>query len=723
MNILKNCRICKSNLLKEVINLGEQYITSRFPLYKDWSTPKTSITLVKCEKCSLLQLKETTFSSELYEYEYGYRSGISNTMREHLYTYQQEILQTVNNLKDNDIVIDIGSNDSTMLQYYSNKLKRVGIDPTGKQFKKYYGDVELIPTYFTYSNFTDVYGCKKAKIISSISMFYDLPDPIQFAKDIHDVLEDDGIWTCEQSYMPSMIRKNSIDTICHEHLEYYALHQVKHIADEANMKIIKVSFNECNGGSFRIYLSKMNSVYKEDTYKIQQILKEENEFGIHTDELYTNFMKQCDFEISKLKEFTNVVNQNNKKIWIYGASTKGNCLLQYGNITESDMKYAVERNLDKVGKMTSTGIEIISEDKMRQNPPEYLLVLPWHFRDEIIKRESEYLSNGGQLIFPFPTFEVFGFKQKVIITGSNGQISQYLQKNLNEYILYGISSKKSKNSLTTFSFDMKDMNQLELVFDIIKPDIIIHLASISNSLTCFNNPILTLETNGMITANICNIIQNKGWKTKLVNASSSEMYKGHVNYTIKENDTHMYNLHPYAIAKIMSHNIVEFYRKEYKLPFSNVILFTTESPLKNKDFLLNKVNEHARNWKDKNETLKLGNLESYRNIIHSSDVSSAISKIIKQDEGDSYVICNDESVKISNVVLDIYKKNGIDVCIDDMNIVEIHTKKIVAMTTSERYGDILSNIKGTSTKLKNLGWKPLFTVNDIINDVIQFNTI
>lgn len=711
---IKNCRICGCIDLKKVIYLGEQYITSRFPLYGDWSTPKTEITLLKCQNCSLIQLKETTKSSELYEYEYGYRSGISNTMREHLYQYQQEMISIVHELKENDTVVDIGSNDSTLLQYYSDNLKRIGVDPTGNQFKKCYGKVELIPTYFTYKNFRDVYD-QKVKIISSISMFYDLPDPIQFAKDIYDVLDDNGIWTCEQSYMPTMIKRNSIDTICHEHLEYYALHQVKYIADKANMKIIHLSFNDCNGGSFRIYFAKKESMYNEATELIKETLKQENEFGIHSDELYINFMNQCDYEINKLKEFTKIVNQNNKQIWIYGASTKGNCLLQYGNIKESDMKYAVERNLDKVGKMTSTGIPIISEEKMRENPPEYLLVLPWHFKDEIIKRESEFLEKGGQLIFPFPTFDIVGNKEKLLITGSNGQISQYVQQVCKDYTLYGISSSLNQSNLTTFSFDMKDTKQLELVLDIIKPNVIVHLASISSSLECFNNPILALETNGMITANICDIIYRKGLKTKLFHASSSEIYKGHVNYTVKEDDTYMYHLHPYSIAKTMAHNIVDFYRTTYDLPFSNGILFTTESPLKSEDFLLNKVAKHAKNTE---EVLVLGNLDSYRNIIHSFDAATAIHLICKQDKGDNYIICNDESVKISDVVIDIYKTSGINVVYDNQNIVEKETNKIIA-TTSTRLGDNVCNIKGCVTKLKNLGWKPTLNIKDILQNITE----
>lgn len=411
---LINCRICKSDksYLEDVILLGDQYITSRFPILGDFSTPKTNITLCLCKTCGLLQLANTTNPSELYEFEYGYNSGISNTMRNHLHKYQQEILTyfSEERLKDKMTILDIGSNDATMLNYYNNSFRRIGVDPTGKQFIDKYinNNIELLPTYFTCEDVIIKFGKNlKCDIISSISMFYDLPDPVQFAKDIYSLLSDDGIWTCEQSYLPSMLKANSIDTICHEHLEYYSLHNITYIANEAGFNIINVIFNECNGGSFRIYLSKKTSTkYTQNQTLINNILQEENNMNISNKETYIKFMKNCDIEINKLKEFISLVIKNNKKVYIYGASTKGNCLLQYANIDNNSIKYAVERNLNKVGKMTSTGIEIISEETMRQNPPDYLLVLPWHFKKEIIEREKIFLENGGQLIFPFPEFEI-----------------------------------------------------------------------------------------------------------------------------------------------------------------------------------------------------------------------------------------------------------------------------------------------------------------------------
>jgi GDP-mannose 4,6-dehydratase len=720
---ITNCRICNSSQLTNVISLGEQQITSRFPVYGDNSTPKTPIDLCLCGECGLLQLLQTTFASELYEYEYGYRSGINHTMRTHLKDYYEEIISKVD-LQPGDTVIDIGSNDSTLLQNYSPDYTRIGVDPTGKQFQQYYGDVQLLPTYFTYDNVKHRVGDSKAKVVSSISMFYDLPDPVQFAKDIHAFLEDDGIWTCEQSYLLTMLKTNSIDTICHEHLEYYSLRQIKEIADRADFKIIDVKFNDCNGGSFRIYLAKKNSQkHIENTGLINEILENETKHNLMTTQCYIDFMNNIHIEVSKLCNFIDSVNKNGKKVYIYGASTKGNCLLQYANIDESKIKYAVERNPNKVGKMTSTGIEIISEETMRQSPPDYLLVLPWHFRQEIIQREKEFLDNGGQFIFPFPQFEIIGSKPKLLITGCDGMIAHYVKEQFNDYLLYGIghSTEAYEEHITKFYFDMKNYVELEHCLSVVHPDAIVHLAGISSSQYAFQNPMETLETNGMITAQLCNIIHKHGWKTKLFNASSSEIYKGHIDYTIQENDNNMFHSHPYSIAKIMGHSMVDFYRNTYGLPFSNGVIFTTESPLKKPVFLLNKIAEHIKEWKKgKKEALKVGNLDSYRNIIHASDVASAIHSILSQSSGNNYLICNEESHKICDLVIELYSLSSIEIELKD-NIFYEKNSGLQIMFIEDIYTGTDStpiNIRGEANHLNKIGWKPLLSKSDILHQLL-----
>lgn len=721
---ISNCRICNSSQLTNVISLGEQKITSRFPLYGDYSTPKTPIDLCLCEECGLLQLLQTTFSSELYEYEYGYRSGINHTMRTHLKNYYQEIISKVH-LEPGDTIIDIGSNDSTLLQNYSSEYTRIGVDPTGKQFQQYYGDVQLLPTYFTYENVKNKFGDIKAKIVSSISMFYDLPDPVQFAKDIHAFLEEDGIWTCEQSYLLTMLKTNSIDTICHEHLEYYSLRQIKEIADRADFKIIDVKFNDCNGGSFRIYLAKKNSQkHVENTDLIKEIVDNETKHNLMSSLCYIEFMKNINAEVSKLSYFIDWVNKNGKKVYIYGASTKGNCLLQYADIGESKIKYAVERNPNKVGKMTSTGIEIISEETMRESPPDYLLVLPWHFREEIVQREKEFLDNGGQFIFPFPQFEIVGSKPKLLLTGCDGMIAHYVKEQFDDYLLYGIghSNPTYQQNITKFYFDMKDSTALEHCLSTVQPDAILHLAGISSSQYAYQHPIETLETNGLITAQLCNIIHKNGWKTKLFNASSSEIYKGHIDYTVQENDCNMFHSHPYSIAKIMGHSMVDFYRNTYGLPFSNGVIFTTESPLKKPVFLLNKIAEHIKEWKSGNkQPLKVGNLDSYRNIIHASDVANAIHCILSQSAGNNYLICNEESHKICDLVEKMYRIANIIVEKHENSYVDMDCNSPILIMENSPHGldTTAIHIRGSPTNVMNIGWSPKMNVNEILYSIVD----
>jgi hypothetical protein len=300
-------------------------------------------------------------------------------------------------------------------------------------------------------------------------------------------------------------------------LEYYSLTAIKHLADLCDFKIIDLNFNECNGGSFRIYFSKKDSpVYTECTDLINSILDDEFNYGLYNNDIFTKFINDCDNEVNKLKTFIKNANDSGKKIYIYGASTKGNCLLQYANIGENEIKYAVERNPRKFGKMTNTGIKIISEEEMRKCPPDYLLVLPWHFKNEIIKREDKFLTDGGQFIFPLPTFDIISKYDKVLITGCDGMIATHMYKELSNNSLYGITKKNTiNNNILKYEFDITNIKQLEYCLISIKPDKIIHLAGISSSKYAYENPIETLHINGLVVANICDIIYRYNLNCKL----------------------------------------------------------------------------------------------------------------------------------------------------------------------------------------------------------------
>ncbi len=412
---ISKCRICGNTHLAPILNLGEQVLTGVFPRSVDERITKGPLELLKCiedggKTCGLVQLKHSYELGEMYGENYGYRSGLNHSMVEHLRGRVKKIQDLVK-LKAGDLVIDIGSNDSTLLQGYgSDGLKLMGIDPTGIKFKSYYpAHIDLIPDFFSAATFKERLGAHaKAKVVTSIAMFYDLESPIDFMRQIHEVLDDEGLWVFEQSYMPTMLEKDSYDTICHEHLEYYALKQIKWMADAAGFKIVDVEFNAANGGSFAITVAKkVSQNFKENTDLIGSILKDEERKGLSTLKPYEAFKTRVLHQRDEIIKFVRDVNAKGQKIFGYGASTKGNVILQLCGFTKNEIPYIAEVNPDKFGRLTpGTGIPIISEDQAKAMNPQYLLVLPWHFKDNIVEREQNYLTAGGALVFPLPKIEV-----------------------------------------------------------------------------------------------------------------------------------------------------------------------------------------------------------------------------------------------------------------------------------------------------------------------------
>jgi hypothetical protein len=413
---ITQCRICGNTELVSVLHLGEQYLTGVFPRSPGERVTCGPLELVKCmgkdaETCGLLQLRQSYDLHEMYGQNYGYRSGLNSSMVTHLQEIVMKILGIVP-LAAGDIVLDIGSNDSTLLRGYPlvPRLKPVGMDPTGIKFKEYYPPhVRLVPDFFSGAAFKNNFGKKKAKIVTSIAMFYDLEDPLDFMKQIAEILDEKGVWVFEQSYMPTMLSENAYDTICHEHLEYYGLRQIKWMADLAGLKIIDIELNKANGGSFLVMATHRRSPFQEATEKIAAILQQEEKAGLGTLAPFKTFkdgvFHHRDLLCRKLKE----IRSSGKKIFGYGASTKGNVILQWCGLTAKDIPYIAEVNKDKFGAFTpGTNIPIISESDARKMRPEYFLVLPWHFKENIIAREQDYLRSGGKFLFPLPKLEVVG---------------------------------------------------------------------------------------------------------------------------------------------------------------------------------------------------------------------------------------------------------------------------------------------------------------------------
>jgi len=404
---IKECRVCGCTNLVTTLSLGEQSLTGVFPKTKTEKVSKGPLDLVWCTDCHLLQMKQSYSLDEMYGENYGYRSGLNSSMVAHL----QDKIHTLEILAkpdENDIVLDIGSNDATSLKAYKGKYRKIGIDPTGSKFLEYYtDDMQLVPDFFTASKFQQVFPIETAKIVTSIAMFYDLENPLAFVNDIETILSDEGIWHFEQSYMPSMLRTNSFDTICHEHLEFYSFEVVKNMLEKCGMRVIDVQMNAINGGSFAVTACKKNAAFKSNLPIINWLLKQENSMGLDTPKPYRDFEERVFKHRKNLKELIEALVADGKKVFGYGASTKGNVLLQFCDFNATQIPYVAEVNEDKFGSFTpGTNIPIISEKGARSMNPDYFLVLPWHFKNGILEREKEFMKRGGKFIFPLPEIEI-----------------------------------------------------------------------------------------------------------------------------------------------------------------------------------------------------------------------------------------------------------------------------------------------------------------------------
>lgn len=408
------CRVCGSSSLKKVIDLGPQYLQGSFikPGKEMPSLRKIDCTLVRCNPeedenaCGLLQMEHSVPPEILYA-AYWYRSGTNDTMRNHLKDIVETVVDTVGGAK-HPSVLDIGCNDGTLLGYYPKDFIKYGCDPSdvAQEVK----EATVVQDIFPSEELFSMLEGKKLDVITSIAMFYDLEDPVEFVRGIKRFLSSGGVWVFEMSYMPRMLELDSYDTICHEHLEFYSLAVLEKILAMAGMKIFKISFNEINGGSIRCYAThKENSKHdsKENDALLNEIRHKEFDLELDTDKPYHAFQKRIEKLKDELHDLLVKLKKKKKVVHIYGASTKGNTILQWCDIDNSLVDYAAERNPDKYGARTlGTDIPIISEVESRAMNPDYYLVLPWHFKDEFMVREKEALDKGTQFIFPVPEVEI-----------------------------------------------------------------------------------------------------------------------------------------------------------------------------------------------------------------------------------------------------------------------------------------------------------------------------
>jgi len=416
MMTCNHCRVCGGSL-DPILSLGEQYISTFLPPDQPDGT-KAPLELVLCQQCRLLQLRHTVPVEMMYQ-EYWYRSGTNQTMRDALADISDAASKLVQ-LKAGDSVLDIGCNDGTLLGSYAVPgLYKIGFDPAQNLavLSRKAAD-KVIVGFFDAERFLsdpDV-GNVRPTVVTSIAMFYDLQQPRKFVDDIQRIMHTDGVWIIQMSYLPLMLKQNDFGNICHEHLEYYSLQALEYLLDLHGFSVVDAQLNDVNGGSIRVFIRNRGAdqnafgddVYrKQATARLSRLRESEAQLGLDTPAPYLGFANRVQRIKGQVSGFIKDQVQRRKKVFVYGASTKGNTMLQYFELDHSIIDAAAERNPDKWGRVTvGTRIPIISEAAARAAKPDYFLVLPWHFIEEFKAREHDYLSSTGRFIVPLPEFEL-----------------------------------------------------------------------------------------------------------------------------------------------------------------------------------------------------------------------------------------------------------------------------------------------------------------------------
>jgi len=400
------CRSCKSSNLTDLFSLGDQYVTAFPPKGHEKDGILAPLDIMMCLDCKLVQLKHTVERDEMYR-EYWYVSGMNQTMRDALKDVADAGMALVN-LHSGDSVIDIGSNDGTLLANYPDDVLKIGYEPARNIWEKSVGNLsgtnfKLYNDYFSHKGHT-------AKIITTIAMFYDLDDPDEFVRNIYASLDSDGIWINQQNYLLTMLNQNTFDNISHEHLCYYSLTSMEEILGRHNLQVIDVEENDINGGSFRAYITRKGSSVKPfigASARIETMREREAKAGLGTLVPYAEFYQRICQARDSTRRFILDQRKVGKTFYLYGASTRGHVILQFYGLNKHLIKGAAERNPEKWGLVTiGTGIPIMSEEEVRNLHPDFMICLPYAFKREFVEREAEYIKNGGSLIFPLPVFEV-----------------------------------------------------------------------------------------------------------------------------------------------------------------------------------------------------------------------------------------------------------------------------------------------------------------------------
>jgi GDP-mannose 4,6-dehydratase len=662
-------------------------------------------------------------------------------------------------LGEGDVVVDIGSNDGTLLKSYSAhtdvSLVRVGIDPSAPQFSEFYpSDVIIVPSFFDTSAYRSLSLTTGARVVTSVSMFYDLPDPVGFARDVKSILAPDGVWVMEQSYLPTMLSQNSFDTICHEHLEYYCLSQIEWICRASGLRVLDVSLNMCNGGSFRVSI-----VHEEDrrgrSRAVGEMVRAELEARLDTGAPYAAFRERCELQRTLLLDFLHQQRRDGKSVHLYGASTKGNTLLQYYGIDGSLVRSAAERNPRKFGCRTpATSIPIQSEAEVRAQSPDFFLVLPWHFRDEFVERERDFLDRGGKLVFPLPHVEAVcsASLPTALVLGAGGQLGAHLVRSLvrRGYSVFGsthgrtsmfskqplLVQKDQCRSAVGLEVDITSSESLASALRMIRPLEVYNLAAMTDSEASLEHPCDTLTVNGNAVFALLRAVRCHAPNARVFQAGSTELYKGCLGVDrLDETFTDFHPRTPYGIGKLVAYWAVRNARELEGLFCCTGILTNCESPFRRSSCVTKKLADHARHVASARASgdpplaippLVIGDCSIRRDWLDAEDATDAMWHMLQQDIPKDCLVASGQVHTIEEFALGVLRAVGITAEWQGSSCVERESGTVLIVSDPSRFSRPYEKGNGGGTKLcidaiLSTGWCPSrSTLPHLCSSMVRF---
>ena len=721
------CRVCGSDNLTPLFSIGNLYI-STFVKSPSENIGRAPLELIWCNNCTLVQLKHTAPQELLYSGHYWYHSGLNQVIIDDLEEISRVSMSLVD-LEDGDIILDIGANDGTLLSFYPSRYTRVGCEPATNLIRELEENCEIvIPDFWEYNKYLENVGGKKAKIITAIGMFYDMEDPNQFIRDAADVLDDDGVFVAQLMTSKKMLEKNDVGNICHEHIEYYSYESLKYLFENNGLEIFRVEENSINGGSYRLFARK---------FKNGSIDYPEN----ITKQSYIDFSRCIEENKIKCVELIKKLNHEGKRVYGYGASTKGNTLLQYYGLGPKDIKGIAEISTEKFGKYTvGSGIPIVNEKEIK-NQADYFLVLPYAFRESFLRNNKNWMDNGGKFIFALPELEVVGSdigknsgenkessgKKKALILGITGQDGSYLAELLLEkgYEVHGMIRKSSTGNTKNIKHildkiilhkgDLTDSVSIYKIIDNVHPSEIYNEADQDHVSWSFDTAGYSYDVTGAAVGKILEIIKQvyseeeiRNHKVKYFQPLSSNIFG--VPFESPQNEETKINPQsPYACGKVLAQVLCKYYREVYGMFVSTAIFYNHESIRRTDEYVTHKITKAAvKISKGLQKKLYLGDLSTKVDFGYAPEFMEAAWNIIQLGKPEDFIICTGETHSVQEFLQEAFRQVGLNT--------EDYVEYDKQFERPGKTGDLVGDFSKAS---RTFGYKPLVRFKEIVKMLIE----